>query len=75
MVREIDLGKGITTLVDDADYEWLSSYRWFSWQVKKTSVFYAARTEYYVREDGRKAFISIKHSDTTLQRRAGTVSA
>ncbi len=30
MVREIPVSKGLVTLVDDEDYEWLSQWKWYS---------------------------------------------
>jgi hypothetical protein len=30
-MREIPLGNGLTSKVDDEDYEWLSKYEWYAY--------------------------------------------
>ena len=60
MPREIRLTKGFVTLVDDADYEWLSQWKWcVGGSVKKR---YAMRG---VREPGRRG----KSARTVLMHR------
>jgi hypothetical protein len=52
MAREIPLTKGQVAIVDDADYERLSQYRWRAIPHKNGRKFYAGRN--YVNEDGAK---------------------
>lgn len=42
MVREITLTQGLTTIVDDSDYAWLSEYKWHAG--KSHSCWYAKAT-------------------------------
>jgi HNH endonuclease len=42
-MKEIQLTQGKVALVDDADYEALSQYRWYAFPDKRHSTFYAAR--------------------------------
>ena len=51
MTKEIALGGGMVTLVDDADYEWLSAFTWTAQRARKR--FYAARSESFLLPDGR----------------------
>lgn len=32
-MKEIPLGNGLTTKVDDEDYEWLNQYKWYAYTV------------------------------------------
>jgi hypothetical protein len=57
-MREILLTQGRVALVDDADYEWLSQWKWMASRNKKT--FYAVRKHHH--SDGR--------IDTVLMHRA-----
>lgn len=41
--RTIPLSRGLVTLVDPADYEWLSQFRWGAHRTKPYGCFYAAR--------------------------------
>lgn len=41
-MREIQLSKGMVSLVDDADYDWLSKWSWFA--TKRGNTWYAARS-------------------------------
>jgi hypothetical protein len=57
MVRQIPLTQGKVALVDDDDYERLSSHKWHAVAVRRKhgpSVFYAARTINGRREDGSR---------------------
>jgi len=49
-MREIQLTKGLVTLVDDEDYEFLSQWKWHAH--KKRNLFYAARSEYRPSDQG-----------------------
>ena len=44
-MRTIQLTQGQSALVDDADFEWLSQWKWFAVRVKKTNSYYASRRE------------------------------
>lgn len=44
--REITLSKGLVALVDCADYDWLSRYKWHATPCRGSVNFYAARSEY-----------------------------
>lgn len=41
-MKIILLTKGLISLVDDCDYEWLSNYSWFAHQKEEDGAFYAA---------------------------------
>jgi len=43
-MKRIPLTRGLFALVDDADYPWLSQWKWYA--EKKKNKFYAARTEH-----------------------------
>jgi hypothetical protein len=51
MTREIQLTQGFVALVDDEDYEWLNSYKWFS------AVGYAARDFDYAPKKHRRVLM------------------
>jgi hypothetical protein len=42
-VREIELTQGQKAMVDDADFEWLSQWKWCAWWSPSTCSFYAVR--------------------------------
>ena len=48
--RLIPLSRGLWTIVDAADYEWLAAYKWFALFAKHTGAYYAARKENGTRE-------------------------
>jgi hypothetical protein len=50
-MKEIPLSQGKTALVDDADYERVSQFKWSAFKTKKGRTFYACRTVYL--PDGR----------------------
>lgn len=60
MAREIPLTRGLTALVDDADYQSLARHRWFaqSGKVNGERTFYAARS---VRDGGKKRLVYMHH--------------
>lgn len=41
--REIPLTRGQVAIVDAADYEWLSTFKWCAWRSRKTATWYAVR--------------------------------
>ncbi len=41
-MKEIPLGHGLKTQVDDADYVWLSRYDWYAWRDPDSGDTYAA---------------------------------
>jgi hypothetical protein len=51
-VKEIPLTKGQVAIADDADYEWLSRWKWQAHWNKGTRSFYASRADY---SNGRNA--------------------
>lgn len=52
MAKEISLSRGLVTIVDDADYEWLSKFKWYA--VKgRCGAFYASRKEVRI-VDGKR---------------------
>ena len=43
-MKEIRLTKGLSAIVDDDDYEWLSQWKWFAWLSNKSNqTYYAVR--------------------------------
>lgn len=40
-MKEIPLTQDKVTLVDDVDFEWLSSWKWYAWREPKSGLFYA----------------------------------
>lgn len=51
MSRQIPLTQGQFAIVDDADYEWLSKYKWCAWWSKCNQTYYAisaAHPSYYM---------------------------
>jgi AP2 domain/HNH endonuclease len=42
----INLTRGQVALVDEKDYEWLSSFKWYAWFSPRTKGFYARRSIY-----------------------------
>lgn len=44
-MKEIHLTQGQVAVVDDADYEWLSQYKWYAMWCEGTKSFYAVRKE------------------------------
>lgn len=55
-MREIPLTQGKVALVDDADYESLSMYKWHAWKNPKTGEFYARRN---IVVNGKKTIIAM----------------
>lgn len=55
MVKEIELTQGKVALVDDADFEWLSQFRWHVCKSKVSNTFYAAR--WTLRVDGVRSYV------------------
>jgi hypothetical protein len=59
MPREIPVGKNHAAIVDDADYEWLSRWKWGPVHSPNTGVIYAGRTIYDASrksKSGKEAF-------------------
>jgi hypothetical protein len=52
-MKEIPLGNGLKTQVDDEDYEWLSRYEWYACYDPKRGGTYAAHTT----PSGRRVFM------------------
>lgn len=52
-MKEIPLGYGFTTKVDDEDYEWLNRYEWYAFYDEKTGQTFAAHNT----PDGRRVFM------------------
>ena len=48
--RLIPLSRDLWAIVDEADYVWLSQYKWFALFAKHTGAYYAARKEKETRE-------------------------
>lgn len=44
-MKLIDLGNGMFTKVDDADYEWLNQWKWIAHRPKGNKTWYARRTK------------------------------
>jgi hypothetical protein len=40
-MKEIPLTQDKVTLVDDADFDWLSSWKWYAWREPTSGLFYA----------------------------------
>jgi hypothetical protein len=53
--RLIPLSRGLWTIVDADDYEWLSAYKWFALFAKHTGAYYAARKTLTI--DGKRELI------------------
>jgi len=53
-VRLIPLTRGQSAIVDAADFEWLSQWKWSALYVKKTDSYYAVRTDW---NKGKQIFI------------------
>lgn len=53
-VKQIPLTKGQFALVDDADYAWLSGFKWQARWNRYTRSFYASRGENFCRADGQR---------------------
>ncbi len=64
--RTIALTQGQVTLVDDADYEFLSRWKWFAWWNRHTSSFYAVRSARL--EDGTKVTVRMNRQILGLER-------
>jgi hypothetical protein len=45
MTKEVPLTQGQVAIVDAADYDWLSEWKWFAAWAPDTQSFYAARTD------------------------------
>jgi hypothetical protein len=52
-MKEIPLGNGLTTQVDDEDYEWLSRYEWYAYHDPASGKTYAAHDT----PSGRRVFM------------------
>jgi hypothetical protein len=52
-MKEIPLGNGMTTKVDDEDYEWLSRYSWYAYYDSQQGKTYAAHDT----PNGRRVFM------------------
>lgn len=59
-MKEITLSQGQVALVDDEDYEWLTQWRWNAQWNPCTRSFYAQRTVYVGKVDGKYKCISFK---------------
>jgi len=53
IMKEIPLGDGLTTKVDDEDYEWLNKYKWYAFGDRKSGKLFAAHD----RPDGKRVFM------------------
>lgn len=52
-MKEIPLGYGLTTKVDDEDYDWLSRYEWYAFYDEEKGQTFAAHNT----PDGRRVFM------------------
>jgi len=52
-MKEIPLGNGLKTQVDDEDYEWLARYKWYAYYDAERGGPYAAHTT----PTGRRVFM------------------
>ncbi|MBN2019618.1 MAG: hypothetical protein JW749_05275 [Sedimentisphaerales bacterium] len=52
-MKEIPLGNGQFTKVDDEDYEWLNKYKWYAFNDKARGQTFAAHTT----KSGRRVFM------------------
>jgi hypothetical protein len=59
--RLIPLTQGLQTVVDAADYEWLSVWKWRALRSKTAKSFYAARTIYVYENERKKAVVVMMH--------------
>lgn len=64
MFKRIPLTQGQFAIVDDADYEWLSKFKWFA--IKTNQIFYAARKS--KRINGKQYKISMAREILGLKR-------
>jgi hypothetical protein len=72
-MKLIPLTQGQFSQVDDADYEWLSQYSWHAYWDKCAKSYYARRTEYLGKVNGKGKFkttsmhrqiLGLTHGDT-----------
>ena len=54
---ELPLSRGMVTLLDDEDYDWLSEWSWSAMRDSKTGTFYARRG--IKTDDGRRTSLSM----------------
>ena len=54
-MKELQLTRGYVALVDDDDFEWLNSYKWYA-KIYKNNNIYAARTLYLGIENNKKKY-------------------